>query len=82
MSFTIVASICEVDSVCVAVCPPQCIHEVRTIEGRVVTFIDSSKCTDCGACLFACPIEGAILDVWRPELQAIIRPGYVNLSPF
>jgi len=70
MSFTIVASICEGHFDCIPVCPEECIHKTRTAEGLLVTFVDSTKCTDCGACEFACPIEGAVLDVWRPELQA------------
>ena len=31
--------------------------------------MSSATCIDCGACLSVCPIEGAILDEWKPELQ-------------
>jgi NAD-dependent dihydropyrimidine dehydrogenase PreA subunit len=75
MSFTIVAAICEGHSNCVPLCPEECIHQIRTAEGRQITFIDNAKCTNCGACRFACPIQNAILNVWRPELQATSPRG-------
>jgi NAD-dependent dihydropyrimidine dehydrogenase PreA subunit len=78
MSFTIVSSICEGHSDCIPLCPEECIHQMRMAEGRRITFIDNTRCTDCGACQFACPIQGAVLDVWQPELQAASLPGPVQ----
>jgi NAD-dependent dihydropyrimidine dehydrogenase PreA subunit len=38
-------------------------------KGCKYVWIDDSICISCGACLSVCPIEGAILDEWHPELQ-------------
>lgn len=73
MSYTIVADACEGIADCIPVCPAECIHwapEGRTnAKGTRYTSIDDGACIDCGACLSVCPIEGAILDEWRPEFQ-------------
>jgi NAD-dependent dihydropyrimidine dehydrogenase PreA subunit len=72
MSYTIVADVCEGIGDCIPVCPVECIHwaDGKTNEkGTAYTYIDDETCIDCGACLSACPIEGAILDEWKPELQ-------------
>jgi NAD-dependent dihydropyrimidine dehydrogenase PreA subunit len=72
MSYTIVADLCEGIADCIPVCPVECIHwaEGKTnVKGTKYTYIDDSTCIDCGACLSVCPIEGAILDEWKPELQ-------------
>jgi hypothetical protein len=37
MSFTIVAAICEGHSNCVPLFPEECIHQIRTAEGRQIT---------------------------------------------
>jgi ferredoxin len=41
----------------------------RNAKGCKYVWIDNSICIRCGACLSVCPIEGAILDEWHPELQ-------------
>ena len=71
MSYTVVADICEGIHDCIAVCPEECMistHETNAKSTRF-TFIEPDRCTDCGACLSVCPIEGAILDNWQPALQ-------------
>jgi tetratricopeptide (TPR) repeat protein/NAD-dependent dihydropyrimidine dehydrogenase PreA subunit len=72
MSYTIVADVCEGIHDCVPCCPVECIHHGEGTNGKGTTFtvIDPAVCTNCGVCLSICPIEGAILDQWRPELQA------------
>ncbi len=72
MAYTIVADVCEGIADCIPVCPVECIHwaEAKTnAKGTKYTYIDDAACIDCGACLSVCPIEGAILDEWKPELQ-------------
>ena len=72
MSHTINSEICEGHAVCRAVCPAECITRTTDeINGKGTLFsrIDPARCTDCGACLASCPIEGAILPQWRPGLQ-------------
>jgi NAD-dependent dihydropyrimidine dehydrogenase PreA subunit len=72
MAYTIVADLCEGIADCIPVCPVECIHwaEGKTnTKGTKYTYIDDATCIDCGACLSVCPIEGAILDEWKPELQ-------------
>ena len=71
MSYTIVSDICEGVGDCIPVCPVECIHwtEKTNTKGHKYPIIDDSTCIDCGACLSACPVEGAILDDWQPELQ-------------
>jgi NAD-dependent dihydropyrimidine dehydrogenase PreA subunit len=71
-SYTIVADTCEGIADCIPVCPVECIHWARgqtNTKGTKYVYIDAAVCIDCGACLSVCPIEGAILDEWRPELQ-------------
>jgi NAD-dependent dihydropyrimidine dehydrogenase PreA subunit len=73
-SYTIVTDVCEGIGDCVMVCPEECIHwaQDRTnAKGTIYSYIDAAACTACGACLSVCPIEGAILDDWRPQLQRI-----------
>jgi len=73
MSYTIVTDICEGAGDCVAVCPVSCIvwAEGKTnAKGTKYTYITTDPyCIECTACLSACPVEGAILDEWKPELQ-------------
>jgi NAD-dependent dihydropyrimidine dehydrogenase PreA subunit len=44
---------------CVDVCPMDCIH---TAPGEAQYFIDPEVCTDCGACVAACPVEAVFAD--------------------
>jgi len=72
MSYTIVADICEGIADCIPVCPVECINWASSksnAKGTKYTYIDDALCIDCGACLGACPVAGAILDEWKPELQ-------------
>jgi NAD-dependent dihydropyrimidine dehydrogenase PreA subunit len=72
MAYTIVSDICEGIADCIAVCPTEAIHwaEWRTnAKGTKYVYIDETKCAECGACASACPITGAVLDEWKPELQ-------------
>jgi NAD-dependent dihydropyrimidine dehydrogenase PreA subunit len=75
MSYTIVSDICEGVGDCVPVCPMECIQWVEgktNAKGTKYTFITTDPpCIDCGACIIHCPVEGAILDEWKPELQKI-----------
>ena len=79
MSYTIVSEVCEGKSDCIPVCPVDCIHWVedeqkqkkKNQKATDFTYIDNETCIDCGACLAACPVEGAILDEWKPELQKV-----------
>ena len=78
MSFTIVSDTCEGVADCIPVCPVECIHWAdgqTNAKGTRFTFIDPSGCIDCGACLSVCPIEDAILDEWKPELQRVADPS-------
>src|SRR5690349_14589047 len=69
MSYTIVSDVCEGTADCIPVCPVDCIYPFDPERSRLGVYIDPTACIDCGACLSVCPVEGAILDVWRPELQ-------------
>ncbi len=76
MSYTIASDICEAKADCIPVCPVDCIHWIKdkawkNAKGTESTYIDNETCIDCGACLAACPVEGAILDEWKPELQKL-----------
>jgi NAD-dependent dihydropyrimidine dehydrogenase PreA subunit len=42
---------------------------VVNAKGTRFVYIVAATCIECGACLSVCPIQGAILDEWRPELQ-------------
>lgn len=76
MAYTIVSEICEGIADCIPVCPVDCIHWLEdeskvNAKGHRYPYIDMDTCIDCGACLAACPIEGAILDDAQPELQLV-----------
>lgn len=72
MSYTIVTDICEGIADCIAICPAECIgwgRDQPNAKGTRYVVIDPERCTNCGACLSVCPIEDAVLDTWKPELQ-------------
>jgi len=72
MAYTIARDVCESIDDCVAVCPTECIVPVPRATNRKGTRyveIQPASCIDCGACLSVCPIEDAVVDAWRPELQ-------------
>lgn len=76
MAFTIVSDVCEACLECLSICPVECIHfrggpgQVN-VHGAPYSVIDGPACIDCGSCQHVCPIEGAILDEWKPELQKV-----------
>jgi NAD-dependent dihydropyrimidine dehydrogenase PreA subunit len=72
MSYMIVSDVCEGIGDCIPLCPEECIHWAESklnSKGTKYVYIDESKCTDCDACLFVCPISGAVLNEWMPSLQ-------------
>ena len=72
MSYTIVSDVCEGVADCIPICPEECIHWAESkinAKGTKYVYIDETRCTDCDACRFVCPISDAVLDEWRPELQ-------------
>ena len=75
MPYTIVSNVCEGAADCIPVCPVDCIKwpEPRKTnsKGFEYPYIEHDTCIDCGACLAACPVEGAIIDEAKPELQLI-----------
>ena len=86
MSF-IIGKPCEgvCDTVCVEVCPVDCIHGPIDIDGRggevqsmsedelkgLQLFINPEECIDCGACLPECPVNA----IYRSEEDAIEIEG-------
>jgi len=84
MSYTIVSDVCQGSADCFPVCPVECIHWA---EGKVnkknmkYAYIDDQTCINCGACLSACPVEGAIHDQWEPELQTVKHSDYSQPAP-
>ena len=74
MAYTIVSDVCEGVGDCIPICPVECISWAdgkTNTKGTKFAWIDNEICLPCGACLSVCPVEGAILDSWHPELQAI-----------
>lgn len=72
ISYTIVTDVCESICDCVLVCPVECIRPATdglNNSGCRYCMIDPRACINCGLCLDVCPIEGAVLDQWRPDLQ-------------
>jgi NAD-dependent dihydropyrimidine dehydrogenase PreA subunit len=55
------------DQSCVLVCPVDCIHPARDLDGEEVfakveqLYIDPEVCIDCGACVPECPVEAIFM---------------------
>ena len=62
MSYIIHPNICEGVADCVPVCPVDCIHPGTgaNTKGTGFYWVDEEVCISCGACLAACPIDGAV----------------------
>ena len=52
------------DTSCVDVCPMDCIEGD---DDDAQLFIDPEVCTDCGACLSACPVQAVFFEADVPE---------------
>lgn len=61
------------DESCVEVCPVDCIHPAKNIDGEAAfegvsqLYIDPDVCIDCGACVPECPVEAIFMDDELPE---------------
>jgi len=61
------------DQSCVEVCPVDCIHPAKSLDGDAAfdavnqLFIDPDVCIDCGACVPECPVEAIFMDDELPE---------------
>jgi len=75
--YTVARDVCEGIHDCVAVCPTECIVPAGArVNAKGTRFVEilGARCIDCGACLSVCPIQDAIVDAWKPELQGA-APG-------
>lgn len=68
------------DQSCVEVCPVDCIHPAKSIDGEDAftnspqLYIDPDVCIDCGACVPECPVEAIFMDDELPdEFQEYIK---------
>ena len=73
MPHTIVTDICEGITDCLNACPVGCIKPISSFnkKGTNYCYIDFDTCIDCGVCMQVCPIEGAVIEEERPDLQII-----------
>jgi ferredoxin len=61
------------DQSCVEVCPVDCIHPAKNLDGEEAfnaapqLYIDPDVCIDCGACVPECPVEAIFMDDELPE---------------
>ncbi|MFZ0291576.1 MAG: 4Fe-4S binding protein [Candidatus Sulfotelmatobacter sp.] len=75
MAYVITDS-CIKDSLCVDVCPTDCIHPKQDepgFEEAKQLFVDPAECIDCGACIPACTSDSivAVDDVPEDKKQFI-----------
>ena len=75
MAYVITDS-CIKDSLCVEVCPTDCIHPKQDepdFEAATHMFVDPEGCIDCGACIPACTSDSihAIEDVPEEKKEFI-----------
>jgi NAD-dependent dihydropyrimidine dehydrogenase PreA subunit len=83
MAYTIHTDVCEGIADCIPVCPVECIDFVddkTNTKGTKWAYINWDICIDCGACLAACPIEGAISDEQVDGVQTIPTDGKYSPS--
>ncbi|WP_320674695.1 indolepyruvate ferredoxin oxidoreductase subunit alpha [Prochlorococcus sp. MIT 1341] len=75
MPHTIVTDQCEGVADCATACPVACIKqgETKNAKGTNYWWIDFETCIDCGICLKVCPVEGAVIEEERSELQRTPR---------
>ena len=78
------------DTVCVEVCPVDCIHGPNDVEGSgaeakedgfdptgKMLYIDPEECIDCGACEPECPVEAIFEeDEVQSEWHSFIKKNY------
>jgi len=61
---------CIKDSLCVDVCPTDCIHPKdgeSGFEAATQLFVDPAECIDCGACVPACTSDSILAEDDVPE---------------
>jgi NAD-dependent dihydropyrimidine dehydrogenase PreA subunit len=61
---------CIKDSLCVEVCPTDCIHPKDGepgFEAATQLFVDPAECIDCGACVPACTSDSLLPESDVPE---------------
>jgi ferredoxin len=61
---------CIKDSLCVDVCPTDCIHPKQGeagFEAATQLFVDPAECIDCGACVPACTSDSILPEADVPE---------------
>ena len=76
MAYVITDS-CIKDSLCVEVCPTDCIHPKQDepgFEASTQMYVDPEGCIDCGACEPACPVtaifeESAVPEEWKSYIK-------------
>lgn len=69
MAYVITDS-CIKDSLCVDVCPTDCIHPKQDepgFEEATQLFVDPAECIDCGACIPACTSDSILAADDLPE---------------
>ena len=65
----VITDACIKDSLCVDVCPTDCIHPKQDeagFEAAAQLYVDPVGCIDCGACIPECPVNAIYLDTEVP----------------